>query len=127
MNALTLEWVKKADADFGTAEREAAVTQGANPDGVCFHAQQCVEKYLKAVLQESGRAVPRTHDLVALLTLVLPVEPAWAAHEVDLLFLNSFAVEYRYPGYSATAGDAQRAVATMHTLRAAIRQHLGLS
>ncbi|MEL6262202.1 MAG: HEPN domain-containing protein [Cyanobacteria bacterium J06626_6] len=38
-------------SDFATAQRELDVTKNANYDAVCFHAQQCVEKYLKANLQ----------------------------------------------------------------------------
>jgi HEPN domain-containing protein len=34
--------------------------------GATFHAQQCVEKYLKALLVAPGLAFPRTHDLTAL-------------------------------------------------------------
>ena len=34
-----------------------------------------VEKYLKARLEEAGLDVPKTHNLYALLTLVLPIEP----------------------------------------------------
>jgi HEPN domain-containing protein len=28
-------------------------------DGVCFHCQQCAEKYLKGLLEEHGHAVPK--------------------------------------------------------------------
>ena len=31
----------------------------------CFHAQQCVEKYMKAMLAVSGLPIPRTHDLLS--------------------------------------------------------------
>lgn len=34
--------------------------------GVCFHAQQCVEKMLKAVMVAHGLAFERTHNLVSL-------------------------------------------------------------
>jgi HEPN domain len=47
MNPLTQEWIDKAEGDFRTATREIQVTQDPSYDGVCFHAQQCVEKYLK--------------------------------------------------------------------------------
>jgi HEPN domain-containing protein len=36
-----------------------------------------VEKYFKALLCEAGVAFPRTHDLAALLKLLLPLEPLW--------------------------------------------------
>ena len=48
---------------------------GENPNyaAACFHAQQCVEKYIKARLIEAETPFPKTHDLSALLSLVLPV------------------------------------------------------
>ena len=75
MLQITAEWVEKAEADFATAQREIAVTQRANYDAVCFHAQQCIEKYLKAFLRESNVSFPRTHDLADLLGLALPIGP----------------------------------------------------
>jgi HEPN domain-containing protein len=32
----------------------------------CFHAQQCVEKTFKAILEKCGREVPKTHDVIRL-------------------------------------------------------------
>lgn len=72
MQQLTEEWIAKAEGDFATARRELAATNLPNYDAVCFHAQQCAEKYLKAFLQESGIAFPKIHDLAALLTSALP-------------------------------------------------------
>src|SRR4029453_6914324 len=37
-----------------------------SPCGATFHAQQCAEKYLKALLVSRRQAFPRTHDVVAL-------------------------------------------------------------
>lgn len=74
MNPLTGEWVEKADADFATAQRELRVRKSPNYDAVCFHAQQCVEKYLKALLQEEAIPFSKTHNLVALLDIILPVD-----------------------------------------------------
>jgi len=54
MKPLTLEWVEKAERDYETMERESRVRKNPNPDAVCFHAQQCVEKYIKARLCEEG-------------------------------------------------------------------------
>jgi HEPN domain-containing protein len=54
MNPITNEWIDKAEGDFATAQRELQVVNDANYDAVCFHAQQCIEKYLKARLQEAG-------------------------------------------------------------------------
>src|SRR5438309_443570 len=78
MKPLTREWVKKAEGDFSTAQREIRARKSPNHDSACFHAQQCVEKYFKARLQEAGMGFPHTHDLEALLAIVLPIEPLWA-------------------------------------------------
>ena len=75
MKPLTREWIDKAEGDFATARREIRARQAPNYDAVCFHAQQCVEKYLKARLQEAELPFGRTHDLVALLNLLLPLNP----------------------------------------------------
>lgn len=50
MKPLAREWVNKAEGDFATAAREMRARKSPNYDAACFHAQQCVEKYLKALL-----------------------------------------------------------------------------
>jgi HEPN domain-containing protein len=92
MNPLTAEWVDKAEGDFATTQREVRARKAPNYDAACFHAQQCAEKYLKARLQEASIPIPNTHDLVALLNLLLPVEPSWVALTSDLRALTVFAV-----------------------------------
>lgn len=77
MNQLTVEWVDKAEGDFSTALRELRAKKSPNYDAACFHAQQCVEKYLKARLQEAGIVFGKTHNLTFLLDLLLSIEPEW--------------------------------------------------
>lgn len=77
MNPRTREWINKAEGDFATARREMWVRKAPNYDAVCFHAQQCAEKYLMVILQEVNIPSGRTHNLVALLELVLPVDSSW--------------------------------------------------
>jgi HEPN domain-containing protein len=127
MKPITREWINKAEGDWGSAQRDYRARKDPNYDGACFHAQQCAEKYLKARLVEAGLRFGRTHDLEALLRLVLPVEPAWNAFSTDLDFLNDFAVDYRYPGVSATKGTAKDAVASCRRVRRMIRIAFGLA
>ncbi|MDQ2920124.1 MAG: HEPN domain-containing protein [Acidobacteriota bacterium] len=101
MKPLTREWVEKAEADFATARRELRVRTNPNYDAVCFHCQQCVEKYLKARLQQDRTVFRKTHDLRALVDLLLLSYQTWNVLKPDLLILNNFAVAYRYPGESA--------------------------
>jgi hypothetical protein len=75
MKPTTAEWVTKAEGDFLTAGRELRARKSPNYDAVCFHAQQCAEKYLKAVLQETDRHIPKIHNLIELMLLCIePVE-----------------------------------------------------
>lgn len=76
MKPTTLEWIDKAEGDFATVQVSYRTRKQPNHDAVCFHAQQCAEKYLKARLEEASLAIPRTHNLYALLTLVVATEPA---------------------------------------------------
>ncbi len=126
MKPLTQEWVEKAEADFITAQREFRARRNPNYDAVCFHTQQCVEKYLKARLQEANIQFTKTHDLVVLLDLVLPLESMWAIHRSDLRELSAAAVEIRYPGVSADREAAHTALTTCKDIRRLIRYSLGL-
>ena len=110
MNPLAAEWIEKASADLATAGREMRARKDPNYDAVCFHAQQCVEKLLKAALTEAGRDFSRTHDLSHLLDLILPVHPLWEAFRSGFQELVAYAVEYRYPGESSTKEMAQTAL-----------------
>jgi HEPN domain-containing protein len=94
---------------------------------VCFHAQQCVEKYLKARLQEAGIPFPKIHDLTALLALLNSVEPSWESFRPELSTLTDFAVEVRYPGFSANQEIAEEMYGICANLRQVVRQRLGLA
>jgi HEPN domain-containing protein len=127
MNPLTNEWVEKAEGDFQTAQREFRVRKAPNYDAVCFHAQQCAEKYLKAFLQYHNAYYPKTHDLTYLVSLCSAIDAGFRFLVGQLAPLDSFAVNVRYPGDTATKDDAKTAVSTMKFVRLFIRQRLGLS
>ena len=126
MKQTTSEWLAKAEGDFATPQRELNVTDRPNYDAVCFHTQQCAEKYLKAFLQEAGLAFPRTHDLADLLGSALSIEPTWTSMTADLNALSAFAVEYRYPGESADLDEAREALQKCENVREVIRRALHL-
>jgi HEPN domain-containing protein len=126
MKPLTREWIEKAEEDFAAAERLAPVRKPPIWNVLCFHCQQCIEKYLKACLQEKGRDIPKTHNLALLLDLLLPEEPLWEALRHSLNLLNGFAVEFRYPGESATSQDARNAMVLCKKLRTTFRESLML-
>ncbi len=127
MKPITQEWVRKAEADFATAQRESQVEQDPNYDAVCFHSQQCIEKYLKACLQEASIAFGKTHDLTSLMSLMLPLEPDWTRLRPALDSLTVYAVEFRYPGMTATEEIASEAMQDCKAIRQVVRRYLGLS
>jgi HEPN domain-containing protein len=118
MNETVREWVAKAEGDFRTAGREIEVEVGPNYDAVCYHAQQCIEKLMKALLIEHGVVPPRTHDLVQLDQLLTPLISAWSWPVEELRLLTRAAVEFRYPGESADKDEAAEAFEVCARLRA---------
>ena len=126
MKLETREWIAKADGDFYDAQRGVRARKHPNYDGICFHAQQCIEKYFKARLLEAGIAFPKTHDLVRLLDLVSPTETSWELWRSELDVLTDYAVAFRYPAESATKAEAKRAFAICKRLRTQIRATFGL-
>jgi len=126
MTPLTDEWVLKAEADFQVAARELAVQNQPNYDGICFHSQQCVEKYIKACLQHQKVPVPRTHNLRSLASLLSPAISDLEQMHAELRVLSELAVSSRYPGYFADQGAAREAFSTATRARLVCRQALNL-
>ena len=125
MNPLTLEWAQKAERDYAAI----ALHQGAEDpdfDIICFHAQQCIEKYLKAWLQETNIRFAKTHDLKELLDLILPVIPDWDVWQADFSVFSEDAIDFLYPGKYAIVKDASQAIHTCTEVRQAIRSELRL-
>jgi HEPN domain-containing protein/predicted nucleotidyltransferase len=118
-------WITKAEIDVRMARR-AADPADPIPEGVSFHAQQIVEKYLKAMLQNHDIEFPRTHNLADLARLAAPVLPDLGPSRSDLLWLTSFAVAIRYPDSIADPADGDRALRLAIHVRASVRAALGL-
>ena len=126
MNPLTIEWIEKAEGDILTAQREYRARIRPNYDAVCFHSQQTAEKYLKAWLQESGKDIPRIHNLVELVSLCLEIDPTFSILEPELRGLDSYAVRTRYPGQNADKDEAKTALKISKGIRLFIRKKLSL-
>lgn len=108
--ASSQDWITHARSDLTLAR--IGLQPGILPEQICFHAQQSVEKALKAVLLHASIDFPFTHDVGQLLNtlesggIVVPDE----LKEIDLL--TPYAVESRYPGYwgNISADDVTEAV-----------------
>lgn len=89
-------WLIKAEHDLSTAH---AVLSADPPitDTACFHAQQCVEKCLKAYLVAIGVQTERTHYLPRLLALCTGHDPEFQQLSDTAAELTDYAVSDRYP------------------------------
>lgn len=126
MNEVIEEWIAKAEGDFVTATREMAATESPNLDAVCFHAQQCIEKYLKALLISCGVMPRKTHDLTVLDRLAAPACAGWRWPVEELRLLTRAAVMFRYPGESAERAEATAALDICTRMRDRLRGLLSL-
>jgi len=90
------KWLFRADEDLAVIDRLIQADPQAYASTICFHAQQAVEKYLKALLASKGVDFPRTHDVDFLLTECRKVSPG-PFDQIDLKSLTDFGVSIRYP------------------------------
>jgi HEPN domain-containing protein len=86
-------WLAKADSDLAAGGR---LLVGGPYDVVCFHAQQAIEKLLKALLAFYNQLPPRTHDLEELQRLLLTVNNNPDLAALDLFEASDYAVMARY-------------------------------
>src|SRR5438105_14978913 len=107
MKPTTREWVDRAEADYAAALLLRRSRKKHSRDLVCFHLQQCVEKYLKARLVEGGVKFPRTHDLERLLDVAVKLEPLWLSLRPAMPSITDYAVESRYPGRRIDPAEAR--------------------
>jgi len=124
MNGTVKEWFDKADGDLRTSRREFEVPIQPNFDAVCFHAQQCVEKCMKAVLIHNSVDPPRIHNLERLYELLQSVCPDVMLDIEELRDLTGVGMAVRYPGEAADREDAAKALATCERLREALKKLL---
>ncbi len=122
---LVRQWIEKAEEDFRNAEYVLTLEENCPLATVCFHSQQCVEKYLKALLVCRSVPVPRNHDLIELYHRI-PSDAGPDLTEESLAVLNRYAVETRYPGDwdIISRREAEDAFGVARTVRAIIGQQL---
>jgi HEPN domain-containing protein len=111
-----LAWVHRAEEDWLLA-RSALRRKVPLIYGATFHAQQCVEKYLKALLLSCRQAFPRTHDLIALHDLCMRNSVSIPVDQDKLERLAAYAVQVRYPGEEPTLDEAREAVQIAQEVR----------
>jgi HEPN domain-containing protein len=90
-------WMQHARSDLQLG-RVALRARDVLPEDACFHAQQCAEKALKALLLRRDIPFLRTHNIEVLLDL-LKANGVSIPNGVDEAFaLSEYAIQTRYPG-----------------------------
>jgi len=119
------EWTTKADNDLKNALHTLKLGKECPTDTVCFHAQQCVEKYLKALLVALEIQFPRTHD-VEVLVLLVPKSIRINLTVEQQRRLTEYASMTRYPGsYEIISlSEARQAVKLAQRIQQRIRKLL---
>jgi len=92
------EWILKAKNDLKIGKDEIK-TKNPATDAICFHMQQCVEKYLKAFLTLKNKEFRKTHDLTELIKNCSDIDNEFEKlYELNVDSLTEYATELRYPG-----------------------------
>lgn len=121
---ITKEWIRKAEEDYETAVSLVRKRKKMVPNAICFHSQQCIEKYLKAFLTSQSIAPPEIHDLQSLRERCARVDNDFDKLSLQLDILNAYAVNFRYPGEEATVSESKKAVLVMKQVRKFIRNKI---
>ena len=88
-------WIFRANEDYAVIKRLEKSGIEFYTSTICFHAQQAVEKYLKAFLIFNDIDFPRTHDVDYLLLECQKIDDK--NFDLDLKSLTEFGVSVRYP------------------------------
>lgn len=93
------KWIIKAENDLKVAKHEIKVIEPIT-DAICFHAQQCVEKYLKAFLVYHGKSYRKTHNIAEILTMCIEIDAKFKElAKINVHELTVYATELRYPEF----------------------------
>jgi len=118
-------WIDKAESDLKIAVIALKAGRDCPTDAVAFHAQQCAEKYLKALLVLDSIDFPKIHDIGELIVL-LPHGVAVGVSVEQQRRLTSYATVTRYPGdyEPISLTEARKAVEVAQRIRDEIRSLL---
>jgi len=96
---LARSMLQKAQQDFDAAKNFSESKKVAD-EIIGFHAQQTIEKALKAILTRASIEFEHTHDLVSLFEEVEKLGHKPPASSEDVEELTPFAVQFRYTVFS---------------------------
>jgi len=112
------EWVHLAEECF----RAATILnrEGLSAHQVCFWSQQCIDKYMKAVLVANLIDFPKTHSLDLVFKL-MPPDSRPSIDEAQRRRISGYVAVIEPGGPEVTAADAREAVKIARRIRKEIR------
>jgi len=106
------KWIIKAENDLKIGKDEI-LTNNPATDAICFHMQQCVEKYLKIFLLYNKKTFRKTHNIAELIYLCSQIDDEFKyLSKLGATELTSYAIEIRYGDdfYMPTIDEAKEAI-----------------
>lgn len=105
------KWIEIAEEDLLLAKHAFTLSSNVPFRLICYHAQQCAEKYIKGFLVSRLIDFPYTHSIDELVKLC-PHEFNLMNRLADTFKLTNYAVAKRYPGElrKTNKNDAEIAV-----------------
>ena len=88
-------WLIRANEDIAVINNLFNSDPSFYASSICYHAQQAVEKFLKAFLVFHSVDFKKTHDVDFLLAECKEIEPN--GFDIDLGSLADFSISLRYP------------------------------
>jgi len=120
------KWIFLADGDLKIAKDELK-TQEPFTNSICFHSQQCVEKYLKAFLTFYGIPFRKTHDLTELINQCTEVDTEFnKLFEINADKLTAYSIDIRYPDdfYTPSLEEAKETIEIAEKVKSFVIQKL---
>lgn len=127
--ALVELWLSKARNDLSNIDIILSSNRDKLPlDTVCFHAQQAIEKAMKALLAFHGRDISRSHDLIKLLNDIADLVPELLVYSEKFETITEYGVGVRYPDYfyEPSIDEATLAFTFAEKVVAIIQEKIGI-
>jgi HEPN domain-containing protein len=106
-------WLTKAAEDLAAGRLLAS---GGMRDPAAFHAQQALEKVLKALLVAAAQDLRKTHDLETLSVLANKHWPTLISAPFPLAYLTRWYLTSRYPGIDDVSPTSEEISDSLQTI-----------
>lgn len=126
-DAVPIKWMESSNDNLEAAETLIQGRQVFNI--VAFHAQQCVEKALKAFLLYKEGILSEGHSLPKLIQKCILHEEGFQQYKDSVHILNSFYIETRYPAeeeVNVKEEDAEGAIETAKSIMEYINKKMDI-